>query len=136
MLFRSQANEVAKRRNFLGLVSEQSIYHLLNRNIELEVLPAAQAYGLGVIPWSPLAGGLLGGVLEKLEQGRRAGEGVQKQLETHRAKIEQWESLCRELGEKPADVALAWMLQNPVITGPIIGPRTIEQLEEIGRAHV
>lgn len=130
----AQANENAKRRNFLGLVSEQSIYHLLNRNIELEVLPACASYGLGVIPWSPLAGGLLGGVLEKIEQGRRAGEGVQKQLETHRAKIEQWEALCREIGEKPADVALAWMLQNPVITAPIIGPRTSEQLEGSLRA--
>lgn len=130
----AQANDAAKRRNFLGLVSEQSIYHLLNRNIEQEVLPAAQAYGLGVIPWSPLAGGLLGGVLEKMEQGRRAGEGVQKQLEANRSKIEQWENLCRELGEKPADVALAWMLQNPIITGPIIGPRTTEQLEGSLRA--
>lgn len=130
----AQANEAAKRRNFLGLVSEQSIYHLLNRNIELEVIPAAQAYGLGVIPWSPLAGGLLGGVLEKENQGRRAGEGVQKQLEANRPKIEKWEAMCRDLGEKPADVALAWMLQNPAITAPIIGPRTIEQLDGSIRA--
>jgi aryl-alcohol dehydrogenase-like predicted oxidoreductase len=130
----AQANEAARRRNFLGLVSEQSIYHLLNRNIELEVIPAAQAYGLGVIPWSPLAGGLLGGVLEKIEQGRRAGEGVQKQLEANREKIEKWEALCRDLGEKPADVALAWMLQNPAITAPIIGPRTLEQLDGSLRA--
>lgn len=123
-----QANEAAKRRNTLGLVSEQSIYHLLNRNIELEVIPASKAYGVGIIPWSPLGGGLLGGVIEKENQGRRAGEGVQKQLEKHRDKIEAWESLCREIGEKPADVAIAWMLQNPAITAPIIGPRTIEQL--------
>ncbi len=124
----AQANEAAKRRNFLGLVSEQSIYHLLNRNIELEVIPAATHYGVGIIPWSPLAGGLLGGVLEKESQGRRAGEGVQKQLEQNRTKIEAWETLCRGLEEKPADVAIAWMLQNPAITAPIIGPRTIEQL--------
>lgn len=125
----AQANEAAKRRGTLGLVSEQSIYHLLNRNIELEVIPSSEAYGLGVIPWSPLAGGLLGGVLEKENQGRRAGEGVQKQLEKNRDKIEAWEALCREIGDKPADVAIAWMLQNPAITAPIIGPRTIEQLE-------
>ena len=124
-----QANEAAKRRNTLGLVSEQSIYHLLNRNIELEVIPASEKYGVGIIPWSPLAGGLLGGVIEKENQGRRAGEGVQKQLEKNRDKIEAWESLCRELGEKPADVAIAWMLQNPAISAPIIGPRTQEQLE-------
>jgi aryl-alcohol dehydrogenase-like predicted oxidoreductase len=125
----AQANEAAKRRHFLGLVSEQSIYHLLNRNIELEVIPACEAYGVGVIPWSPLAGGLLGGVLEKENQGRRAGEGVQKELEKNRSKIEAWEDLCRELGEKPADVAIAWMLQNKAITAPIIGPRTLEQLD-------
>ena len=130
----AQANEAAKRRGTLGLVSEQSIYHLLNRNIELEVIPSSEAYGLGVIPWSPLAGGLLGGVLEKENQGRRAGEGVQKELEKNRAKIEAWENLCREIGDKPADVAIAWMLQNPAITAPIIGPRTIEQLEGQMRA--
>ncbi len=124
-----QANEAAKRRNTLGLISEQSIYHLLNRNIELEVIPASEKYGVGIIPWSPLAGGLLGGVIEKENQGRRAGEGVQKQLEKNRTAIEAWEGLCRELGEKPADVAIAWMLQNPAITAPIIGPRTQEQLE-------
>jgi aryl-alcohol dehydrogenase-like predicted oxidoreductase len=131
----AQANEAAKRRNFLGLVSEQSIYHLLRRQIETDVLPACEAYGLGVIPWSPLGGGLLGGVLEKAEQGRRASEGVQKELEKHRTKIEAWENLCRELGEKPADVALAWMLQDKRITAPIIGPRTMEQLDGSLRTH-
>ena len=125
----AQANEAAKRRNTLGLVSEQSIYHLLRRNIETDVLPACEAYGLGVIPWSPLGGGLLGGVLEKAEKGRRASEGMQKEIEKHRPKIEAWEALCKELGENPADVALAWMLQDKRITGPIIGPRTIEQVE-------
>lgn len=130
----AQANEAARRRNFLGLVSEQSIYHLLNRNIELEVIPACRAYGLGVIPWSPLGGGLLGGVLQKMEAGRRASEGVQKQLEKNRDTIEAWEALCRDLGENPADVALAWMLQNPAITAPIIGPRTLEQLDGSLRA--
>lgn len=124
-----QANEAAKRRNFLGLVSEQSIYHLLRRQVETDVLPACEAYGVGVIPWSPLGGGLLGGVLAKAEQGRRASEGMQKQVEQHRSKIEAWENLCKELGEQPADVALAWMLQDKRITAPIIGPRTMEQFE-------
>jgi aryl-alcohol dehydrogenase-like predicted oxidoreductase len=130
----AQANEAARRRNFLGLVSEQSIYHLMNRNIELEVIPACQAYGLGIIPWSPLGGGLLGGVLQKISEGRRASEGTQKQLERNREKIEAWEALCRDLNESPADVALAWMLQNPAITAPIIGPRTLEQLDGSLRA--
>ena len=130
----AQANEAARRRNFLGLVSEQSIYHLLRRQIETDVLPACEAYGVGVIPWSPLGGGLLGGVLEKAEKGRRAAEWVQKEVERQRAKIEAWENLCRERGEKPADVALAWMLQDKRITAPIIGPRTQEQLEGSLRA--
>lgn len=130
----AQANEAAKRRNFMGLVSEQSIYHLLRRQIEIEVLPAAENYGLGVIPWSPLGGGLLGGVLQKISEGRRAGEHIQKEVERRRPQLEAWENYCAEIGEKPADVALAWMLNNPVITAPIIGPRTIEQLDGSLRA--
>lgn len=124
-----KANEAASKRGFLGLVSEQSIYHLLRRQIETDVLPACEDYGVGVIPWSPLGGGLLGGVLEKAELGRRASEGMQKEIEKHRPKIEAWEALCKDLGDKPADVALAWMLQDKRITAPIIGPRTIEQFE-------
>jgi aryl-alcohol dehydrogenase-like predicted oxidoreductase len=130
----AQANEAAKRRSSLGLVSEQSIYNLTRRQIEAEVIPACGTYGLGVIPWSPLAGGLLGGVLKKAEQGRRANENMQKEIDRKRPQLEEWEGFCGELGENPADVALAWMLQNPVITAPIIGPRTAEQLEGSLRA--
>lgn len=129
-----QAQWAAKERNFMGLVSEQSLYNLNARMIELEVIPACRAYGLGLIPWSPLAGGLLGGVLEKQAQGRRAGEGVQKALEKHRSQVEAYEGLCRELGERPADVALAWQFHNPIVTAPIIGPRTQEQLDGSLRA--
>jgi aryl-alcohol dehydrogenase-like predicted oxidoreductase len=124
-----QANEVARQRNFLGLVSEQSLYNLMVRTVELEVLPACQAYGLGVIPWSPLAGGMLGGALKKAAQGRRANEGLQHRIEENRCKLEQYEKLCDDLGERPADVALAWLLAQPAVTAPIIGPRTIEQLD-------
>lgn len=124
----AQANEIAKQRHFMGLVSEQSLYSLNDRMIELEVIPACKAYGLGLIPWSPLAGGLLGGILQKISEGRRAREDVQKEVEKHRPKLEAYEAYCAELGEKPADVALAWMLHNPVVTAPIIGPRTMEQL--------
>jgi aryl-alcohol dehydrogenase-like predicted oxidoreductase len=130
----AQANEAAKSRHFMGLVSEQSLYNLNARMIELEVLPAAEAYGLGVIPWSPLAGGLLGGVLKKISEGRRASEGVQKSLEKHRPKIEQYEKLCDDLKEQPADVGLAWLLSNKVVTAPIIGPRTMQQLDGSLRA--
>jgi len=124
----AQANEVAKSRHFMGLVSEQSLYNLNARMVELEVIPACEHYGLGVIPWSPLAGGLLGGVLQKIDSGRRASEGVQKALEKHRPRIEQYEAFCKELGEEPADVALTWLLKNPIVTAPIIGPRTVDQL--------
>lgn len=126
----AQAQHAAKERHFMGLVSEQSLYNLNARMIELEVIPACRAYGLGLIPWSPLAGGLLGGVLEKQAQGRRASESMQKAIEKYRPRIEAYEELCRELGEKPADVALAWQLHNPAVTSPIIGPRTMEQLDE------
>jgi aryl-alcohol dehydrogenase-like predicted oxidoreductase len=126
----AQANEIAKRRSFLGLVSEQSLYNLNARHVETEVVPVCREYGLGLIPWSPLAGGLLGGVLQKPTEGRRAGMNIEEQ----RPKLERWEALCKDLGEQPADVALAWLLNNPVVTAPIIGPRTLEQLDGSLRA--
>ncbi|MCL6474344.1 MAG: aldo/keto reductase [Firmicutes bacterium] len=129
----TQAQEIAKQRHFMGLVSEQSLYNLTSRMIELEVIPACQAYGIGIIPWSPLAGGLLGGVLQGVQEGRRASEGMQKRIEQMRDKLEAWENLCRELGESPANVALAWLLHQPAVTAPIIGPRTMQQLDETMR---
>jgi len=129
-----QANEAAKRRNFLGLVSEQSLYNLNARHVERDLLPACEAYGVGVIPWSPLAGGLLGGVLKKIEEGRRASEGMQKAIAENRERLEKWEDLCRSIGEEPANVALAWLLTRPAVTAPIIGPRTLDQLDGALRA--
>jgi aryl-alcohol dehydrogenase-like predicted oxidoreductase len=128
------ACQEASKRGMLGLVSEQSIYHLNNRMIELEVIPASRHYGLGLIPWSPLAGGLLGGALEKLETGRRRGDDFEKEVVENRDKLEKYEALCREIGHPPGEVALAWLLHNPTVTAPIIGPRTIEQLESAVRA--
>jgi len=122
------ANEAAARRNLLGLVSEQSKYSLACRWVELEVLPACRAYGLGVIPWSPLAGGLLGGMSGEVREGRRASKHVQEEVVKLRPQLEEYERLCRKTGESPADVALAWLLANPAVTAPIIGPRTVEQL--------
>ena len=123
------ANQEAARRGMTGLVSEQSVYNLNNRMVELEVLPAAEHYGLGVIPWSPLSGGLLGGALAKADAGRRSGERFQKEVEKNRSKLEAFEKLCADLGESPATIALAWLLHNPIVTAPIIGPRNMEQLE-------
>ena len=131
----AQAQEAASRRHFVGLVSEQSIYNLLTRDVELEVLPAAQHYGLGVIPWSPLHGGLLGGVLRKERDGKRRLEGrARDSLEAHRTQIEQFEDFAAELGHEPGDVALAWLLHQPAVTAPIVGPRTREQLDAGVRA--
>ena len=104
------------------------------RTIELEVIPACREFGLGIIPWSPLAGGLLGGVLGKEQDGRRGSEWIQKNIEKHRSKVEAYEQLCRSLAEEPGNVALAWVLHNPDITCPIIGPRTLEQLSDSLRA--
>jgi aryl-alcohol dehydrogenase-like predicted oxidoreductase len=128
------ACQEASRRGLMGLVSEQSIYHLDNRMIELEVIPACRHYGVGLIPWSPLGGGLLGGALEKLETGRRTDEKFAKQVKDRREQLERYEALCRKLGHPPGEVAIAWLLHNPLVTAPIIGPRTIEQLESAVRA--
>jgi aryl-alcohol dehydrogenase-like predicted oxidoreductase len=130
----AHAQGEAARRGFQGLVSEQSLYNLNARTIELEVVPACRALGLGLLPWSPLAGGLLGGVLSRPATGRRASEGITKGLEKHRPQIEAFEDLCGEIGHPPAEVALAWVLANPVVTAPIIGPREPEQLAGALRA--
>ena len=130
----ARAQHTAKERQFMGLVSEQCLYNLSDRMVEMEVLPAAEAYGMGVIPWSPLAGGMLGGALKKATKGRRANEDQQKRIDGHRAQLEQYEAFCKEMGEEPADVALAWLLKNPAVTAPIIGPRTLAQLD--GTMHV
>jgi len=128
------ASETAKARHFLGLVSEQCLFNLMSRTSELEVLPAAQKYGLGVIPWSPLAGGMLGGILQKKDKGRTAGKSADERLAKIRPQIEAWETFCKSIGEQPADVALAWTLHHPAVTAPIIGPRTMEQLTGSVRA--
>ncbi len=122
------AQELARQRHFMGLVSEQSLYHLAARTVELEVIPACEHYGLGLLPWSPLGGGLLGGILAEQEKGRRTERRITERLEEHRTQIEAYERLCTELGHHPANVALAWLLHNKAVTAPIIGPRTLDQL--------
>jgi aryl-alcohol dehydrogenase-like predicted oxidoreductase len=123
----AQICERSAQRDFLGPVCEQSLYNLSSRTIELEVVPACRDYGLGIVSWSPLSGGLLGGVLESSAKSRRAR--IANQIEANREKLNAYESLCKKIGEKPADVALAWLLHNPVVSGPIIGPRTLDQLK-------
>ena len=130
----AQAQEMAKQRHFLGLVSEQSLYNLNDRMIELEVIPACEAYGIGLIPWSPVARGLLAGALQPTTTGRRADEDLQKAVEKYRPRLEAYEQLCREAGEAPAHIALTWLLHQPAVTAPIIGPRTLDQLNGTMRA--
>ena len=128
----AQAQAAAAARNFVGLVSEQSIYNLITRDVEREVLPAAQEYGLGVIPWSPLQGGLLGGVIKKQSDTARRGEGrAAEGLEKYRPQLEQYEAFADELGVEPAQLGLAWLLHQPAVTAPITGPRTMAQLDGI-----
>ncbi|MFD3437356.1 MULTISPECIES: aldo/keto reductase [unclassified Streptomyces] len=133
----AQANEAAARRGSYGLVSEQCLYNLAERRAEMEVIPAAQEYGLGVIPWSPLHGGLLGGVLKKEAQGGRRATG--RAADTladadSRAQIQAYEDLLDKHGLEPGEAALAWLLSRPGVTGPIVGPRTADQLESALRA--
>lgn len=131
----SQAQEIAKSRNFLGLVSEQSVYNLNERTIELEVIPACEAYGIGLIPYSPLAGGLLAGALTPPKGGRRADADFRKEVERYRSRLEAYETFCRKLGEEPANVALSWLLHQKAVTSTILGPRTQDQLNKAIRAR-
>ena len=126
----ARAQGIAAQRNFLGLVSEQSVYNLRSRTVELEVLPCCRELGLGVIPYSPMGGGLLCGVLDNPTTGRRGRESLRQTIETHRSQLEAYEELCTSIGQPPANVALAWVLNNSDITAPIIGPRTVKQLED------
>jgi aryl-alcohol dehydrogenase-like predicted oxidoreductase len=126
----AQASEAAARRHFLGLVSEQSVYNLTERTLELEVIPACRSYGLGLVCWSPLGGGMLGGALQKAASGRRSLSWVREGIEANRTKLEKYERFCQELGEPPANVGLAWLLHQPAVTAPIVGPRTVKHLEE------
>ncbi len=123
----AQAQASARERHFMGLVSEQSLYNLRARTVELEVIPACRAYGLGLIPYSPLAGGLLAGAAAAGE-GRRASERANRERSQDAERLASYEALCKELGREPAQVALAWLLAQPVVTAPIIGPRTRGQL--------
>jgi aryl-alcohol dehydrogenase-like predicted oxidoreductase len=131
----AQTNENARRVGSYGLVSEQCLYNLAERRAEMEVIPAAQEYGLGVIPWSPLQGGLLGGAIRKEREGATGGRTTERLANTAlRTQIQSYEDLLDKHGIDPGEAALAWLLTRPGVTGPITGPRTIEQLESALRA--
>ena len=125
-----QAQYEAEKLGLLGLASEQSLYNLTQRTIELEMIPTLRAMGVGLIPWSPVGQGLLTGILAKHDEGRRSSDKLTQQLEQVRPQVEQYEALCREIGAEPQHVALAWLLHNPVVTAAITGPRTLDQLRD------
>ncbi len=129
----AEAQATAKARNFLGLVLEQHKYNLNCRLPELEVLPTAQRYGIGIVPWSPLDGGLLGGNALNPEKNSRSSHNKER-AEKQRRQLEQFSELCKEIDEKEDTIALAWLLANPSVDAPIIGVRTADQLEKSLRA--
>jgi aryl-alcohol dehydrogenase-like predicted oxidoreductase len=128
------AQAAAERLGLFGLVSEQSVYNLLQRNVELEVLPSAAHHGVGVLPYSPLEGGLLGGILRKAAtadpEGRSAAAAA-KLTDEQRTQLQAYEDLCGACGYAPGAVALAWLLSRPTVTAPIVGPRTRGQLQDV-----
>ncbi|MEM8497973.1 MAG: aldo/keto reductase [Pseudomonadota bacterium] len=126
----AQTMEHASNRQSLGLVSEQSLYNLLERRVELEVLPACAEYGLGLIPWSPLAGGLLAGD-SRGANGRRQSEQMQAKMTQHAEQLQAYARLCAELSESTSAVAIAWLLQQTAVSATIIGPADVSQLNSV-----
>ncbi len=124
-----QAQHTARERHHFGLISEQSLYNLTNRMVELEVIPACRALGIGLIPWSPLAEGLLAGAFDDTKGLRRKTESVRKQLARFRKQMEQYELFCKSFGKPLEAVAIAWLLKNPIVSSVIIGPRTVEHVD-------
>jgi aryl-alcohol dehydrogenase-like predicted oxidoreductase len=126
----AQACEKAAARGRLGLIAEQSLYNLIERRAELEVIPACRAYGVGVITWSPLAGGLLaGGAAEP--GGRRQSPDAVKAAAGRAEQLVRFSDLCDELEASPSVVALAWLLHQPGIAATIVGPRSRDQLVSV-----
>lgn len=137
----AQAQASAAERHFFGLISEQSLYNLMTRDIERELLPAAQAYGVGVLVWSPLNRGMLGGILERERTGTLPENfngtsvsgptrGNAALLEKFRTRLERFERLSTNIGAKPSQVALAWLLSRPGVSAPIVGPVDLQQLDD------
>ena len=126
----ARANEKAIARHRLGLISEQSLYNLIERRAELEVIPACREYGLGLIPWSPLAGGLLSGPGQEAH-GRRRSDAMQSAYDQRAEQLEQYQQLCSSLDESPSAIALSWLLHQPQVSATIIGPGSLEQLSSV-----
>ena len=126
----AQANEKAMANQRPGLVAEQGLYNLIERRAEMEVIPACQEYGLGLIPWSPLAGGLLAGTSSSSD-GRRQSAQMQEDIASRAEQLAQFEALCMDLSESPSAIALAWLLHQPAVAATIVGPGSLEQLTSV-----
>lgn len=129
---------ISELKGYVRFVSEQPPYNLLDRRIENELIPLAQAYDLAILPWSPLAMGMLAGRYEGGEtrpEGSRATlrGGIYAERVTEKAVQtgNRFLGLAREAGYDPAQLAIAWVKEQPGITAPLIGPRTVEQLEHL-----
>jgi aryl-alcohol dehydrogenase-like predicted oxidoreductase len=141
-----EAQWVAERRGRERFVCEQPPYSILVRGVEADVLPTCRRYGMGVIPWSPLAGGWLTGRYRKgqdlpeTHRAQRIPQRYDMSLPGNQAKLEAADALAQlaeEAGLSLIHLALAFVLSHPAITAPIIGPRTMEQLEsQLGAADV
>lgn len=123
----AKAQWAADKRGSLGLVTEQHRYSLIRRYCERDLIPACEDLGLGLICWSPLAAGLLGGnALKKQKEQSRSGRA---QLTEHQVEqLTAYGELCQELGYSQANVGLAWLMHQKAVTAPLTGPRTVEQL--------
>ncbi len=126
----ARANEKAIARHQFGLISEQGLYNLIERRTELEVLPACRAYGLGLIPWSPLAGGLLAGKSTE-KQGRRQSSGLKAAIAKHATQLDAFEQFSESLNESASAIALAWLLHQPGVSATIVGPGNVQQLTSV-----
>lgn len=123
-------NGLSRLNHMSGTVVDQEIYNLSNRALEAEVIPACRELGVGLMTYSPLAGGILAGY-NKIKERKRFAENDVLHL---RDKLQAYDQLCAELGENPSDVAVAWILNNKIVTSVILGPRTVEQLEDCVKA--
>ena len=126
----AQMNEKAQARHSLGLVSEQSLYNLVERSAELEVIPACKEYGLGVITWSPLSGGLLA-LNDDDGTGRRQSKSIKSAAQSRSDQLSRYGDLCKSIGETPSALALAWLLNQSGVTSNIIGPGSRAQLASV-----
>ncbi|MBE3598668.1 MAG: aldo/keto reductase [Limnochordaceae bacterium] len=136
---------ISDRMGFERIVSEQPPYSIFDRRVETELLPACQAHGIGVIPWSPLAGGWLAGRYRRgapIPEDARASDPNRRKwmgLDDEKAErrydaVEEIEKLAKQRGVTISQFALAWVMAHPAVTAPIIGPRTLDQLEDNLRA--